>query len=405
MDYNNWQSKKILDSKEHQDKIYRLLNNQNFIKRVNKTITLDDNKEYTEFISCSYLGLDQDPRVINGVSNNMSQTGVIFASSRTRMKYKELDTLEDILNQIFSANTVIFSTTHLTHLGLIPLIASGEMPSVQIAKNGCTFLLDQTVHASIQINRGLMQQFGNVEIVDFYNLTLLEQKLESIKSQSKTPLLFSDSVCSMGGMLPLEDILNLAKKYIGYLYLDDAHGMSIYGKNGAGYVIDKFNQLPSRLILATSLAKGFGVCGGVAVLPTSKDVEFVKTYCSTYMFSGTLINPLINACIESGKIHLSSDIIELQERLFKKTQLFDNLIKDKAKIINFGYRTPIRGILVGDEANAIENGLFLKEKGFLTVVATYPIRKKGQSILRVLICATHTDMEIERLCKVINLIL
>lgn len=399
---NNWQKAKILESRAHQEEIYKVLNNQNYIKRVNKKITLEDNKEYIEFISCSYLGLDQDLEVVNSAAKDIHDIGVVFSSARTRMKYKGLEDFENILNQIFSAHTVIFSTTHLTHLGLIPLIASGEMPSVKLDINGCSFLLDQIVHASIQINRGLMQQFGDVSIVDFHDFEQLEKAMQSIKAKSQTPLLFCDSVCSMGGILPLTKLLELTNKYSGYLYLDDAHGMSIYGKNGAGYVISHFGHLPKRVILATSLAKGFGTCGGVAVLSDTKDVEFIKTYCSTYMFSGTLVNPLINTCVASGNIHLSPKIYELQNQLSKNVKLFDSLVENKAKIINFGYNTPIRGIHIGNEAVAIKIGVSLKNSGFLTTVASYPIRKKGCAIVRIIICANHTHMEIKQLCNILN---
>lgn len=403
MSYNNWQKKKIINSKIHQEKIYQTLNNQNYIKRINKKITLDDKKEYIEFISCSYLGLDQDQRLLDSVANNINEAGIVFSSSRARMQYKGLAIFEDILNNIFEANTIVFSTTHLTHLGIIPLLASGEMPSMPLAKNGCVFLLDIAVHASIQINRGLMQQFGQVEILDFHDLSLLEKRLREITTNGQTPILFSDSICSMGGMMPLDELLDLTNKYYGYLYLDDAHGMSVYGKNGAGYVMHIFNHcIPDRLILTTSLAKAFGTCGGAVILKNKNDAQFVKRFCSTYMFSGTLVNSLINACIESGKIHLSTDIKQLQQKLFQKVALFDSLITEKSKIINLGTNTPIRGLIIGDEFTAIEKGLYLKNKGYLGTVATYPIRKKGEAIIRLSICANHTNNEIEEVCKIIN---
>ncbi len=265
---------------------------------------------------------------------------------------------------------------------------------------------DIAVHASIQINRGLMQQFGQVEMLDFHDLTVLEKKMQEIIANKQTPLLFSDSICSMGGVMPLDKLLDLSNKYNGYLYLDDAHGMSVYGKNGAGYVMQTFNHcIPERLILTTSLGKAFGTCGGVVIFKNKNDAQFVKRFCSTYMFSGTLVNSLINVCIESGKIHLSTDIKKLQQELLKKIAIFDNLIMKKSKIINLGNNTPIRGLIIGDEFTAIEKGLYLKDNGYLGTVATYPIRKKGEAIIRMLICANHTDKEIKQVCKIINYIL
>lgn len=403
---HNWQKKKIKASSTHQEKIYQSLNGHSFLERNGKKILLDDGKIYVEFLSCSYLGLDQEQRLLNSLTNNIDKCGLLFSSSRTRLKYKCIDIFEDMLNQIFNAYTVMFSSMHLTHLGLIPLLASGEVPGFEINRSGLIFLLDKSVHASIQINRGLMEQFGEVKLVDFNDLDLLEEKLKQAKSNALTPFLMSDSVGSMGGLLPITKLTNLVDKYSGYLYLDDAHGMSVIGKNGVGYAMTELGyNLSNRVILTTSLAKAFGTYGGVIVLPTQAGINFIKKYCSTYIFSGPPINPLINASIESAKIHLSSEIIILQQKLYVNLELFDNLISKHDKIINMGSTIPIRGIRIGKEITAINVGEFFKTSGFLINVAMYPTVGKGNSIIRLGICANHTKDEITNLCKIINSIL
>lgn len=332
MSKNNWVNNRISRSKVYQDRLFQSLNNQNFIKRRCKKVLLEDGKEYTEFLSCSYLGLDQDSRILSSTYKGLDQTGFLFSSARTRLKHKSFDILTESLNNIFNAHTVYFSSTHLVHLGIIPLLASGELPGFEIKKDRIIFLLDKNVHASIQINRGLMLQFGSVELVDFSNFELLKDKLIEINEASFTPLLFSDSVCSMGGVRDVIKLLTLANEYNGYLYFDDAHGMSVFGKNGSGYVLEKFNGvLPKRLLLATSLAKGFGTYGGVIVLPNELAVEFIKKYCTTYIFSGPPIIPLVNASIASAKIHLSSEITILQNKVLDKVQLFDKLFSGEKR--------------------------------------------------------------------------
>lgn len=49
--------------------------------------------------------------------------------------------------------------------------------------------------------------------------------------------LILDSVGSMGKIYNIKHITNLVYKYNGYAYFDDAHGMSILGRNGSGYVL------------------------------------------------------------------------------------------------------------------------------------------------------------------------
>lgn len=399
----NWQKIKIERSRLHQEKLATSLNNHNFVSRKNKTVLLEDGKKYIEFISCSYLGLDTDSSVIRSVCQDLDKIGIAFSSARTRLKSIKLDILEKLLNKIFSAHTVLFSSTHLAHLGCIPLLVSGACPGIEIKKNGPVFLIDKHAHASIQILQGIMEQFGKVEKVDCNDLKSLKAKLKEIYSKLQTPFILADSINSMGGFAPIQSLTSLAERYHAYLYLDDAHGMSILGKHGAGYVLEQLQYaFHPRLILTTSLAKAFGTYGGVIALPHQTMQNFIKMYASTYIFSGSPIYPLINASIQSARIHLSPKLDKLQKALFDNIQCFDRCIEKKDRIINLSQRIPIRGIRMGDEFKAIEAGLFLKKRGFLATVATYPVVEKGKSILRLNISAKHSRAAIVKLCSTLN---
>lgn len=401
----NWQKKKIENSHIHQEKITDLLNGKNFISRNQKNVLLEDGKTYIEYISCGHLGLDQHESLIKAVSHNIDKVGISFPAARTRLKHTGFNELEGLLNSIYNAHTVFFSSTHLAHLGFIPLLASGTLPGFEI-KTRPIFLLDSRVHASIQINRGLMEQFGEVRIIDFVDSELLCHELELAKNASVTPILMADSICSMGGVMPIQQLLDFAHQYQGYLYLDDAHGMSIHGKHGCGYVLETLNyNFSDKLILVSSLAKAFGTYGGIIAVSNKKTIEFIKIYCSTYIFSGQPIHPLLFASLESAKIHLSSELNELQTKLMTNIKAFDSLITKKTKILNLGTNFPIRGLMVGDELEAINKGILLKAHGILTTVAVYPTVPKGSSIIRMSVCANHTLEQIQLTCFKINEIL
>lgn len=51
------------------------------------------------------------------------------------------------------------------------------------------------------------------------------------------PFLILDSVGSMGKIYKIKNITALVYRYSGYIYFDDAHGMSIIGQKGSGYVL------------------------------------------------------------------------------------------------------------------------------------------------------------------------
>lgn len=399
---NSWQKIKLQQAREHQEKVFEDINGHSFIKRDAKQVLLTNGNSYTEFMSCGYLGLDQDKRLYSSFAKALEDSGMSFPAARHRLKYHGLDTLNDLLNEIYNAYSVVFSSTHMVHLGVLPLLASGELPGFPLTTSPA-FILDKNAHTSMQINIGLMQQFGITHRVMFNNLDLLEQTIKEVISKGYSPILMSDSVGSMGALYQVKELYEIAEKYNCYLYLDDAHGMSVYGKNGAGYVINEFNrELPSRVILISSLAKAFGTYGGLIIVKNPETIDFIKKYCSTYIFSGSLITPLIMSSIESAKIHLTSEINTLQQQLINNITLFDSLIDSQETILNYNLHTPIRALKVGNELKAIQHCEKLRNAGILTTVAMYPTVAKGEAIIRFGICANHTNEEIKKLCTLIN---
>lgn len=399
---SNWLKQKILASRTYQTEAFETINELVFKSRKGRQITLVDDTQLTEFVSCSYLGLDLDPRIIAAASDHLSQCGVTFPAARTRIKAQSFVILDELLDTIFcQGHTVTFSSLHTAHLGFIPLLGSGEMPSYPLKKNGILFIVDHTVHSSLQINRALMQQFGEFTAVDFQNEFSLLDQFKKAYQNHQTPIAIADSIGSMGGVAPVNYLFELAETYDGYVYLDDAHGTSVFGQRGCGYVLAQLNhRFHPRLILTSSLAKAFGAIAGVIVLPTQSDAEMVKRFCPTYMFGGPPALSIIDTAIASAKIHLTDEINVLQESLWDNVAYFDSLMQDH--MVNASISSPIRGILVGDEFKAIQFSRELKARGFILTTAMYPIVPKGKSMLRAALSAAHTREEIQSLSDTIK---
>jgi 7-keto-8-aminopelargonate synthetase-like enzyme len=397
--------KKILASKQYQSKAFEEINNLIIKSRKKRQIFLSDGTQLTEFMSCSYLGLDQDSRVVSS-STDITQYGVNFAVSRTRMRIETSLILEKLLNKIFLGHCVTFTSLHLVHLGMLPLLASGEMPSYPIKCNGPLFILDKTAHASIQINQGLMQQFGEVNRIDFNHPNKLEAQLQLAQTTKRTPIIIADGIGSMGGETPIQSIFKLADEYEAYVYLDDAHGVSVYGTHGCGYVLNELGYFHPRLILAISLSKAFGAHGAAVVLPTVDDEDITREFSIPYVFSNPLPAAIINSAIAAASIHLTDEIYTLQNSLQSKTSHFDKELACspiKSKIINHQTRSPIRGILIGEENKAIDITNRLRSQYQLAVTAAmYPTTAKGKAILRITLGADHRLSDIENLARRLN---
>lgn len=395
---NNWQSKKIQASKNHQTEAYKTVNELIFKKRKGKKVTLLDGTKVVEFVSCSYLGLDTDSRLTKSSLKNLKKYGTAFHSARTRFQPKSAIKLDSLLSKIYCDSfPVTFPTLHMAHQGFIPLLASGQLPNFPIKSEGPLFILDKTVHASIQINRGIMEQFSEVVLIDFQQIESVKKIFRKAFRTNKTPIAIADSIGSMSNITPIKELLNISHFYNGYVYLDDAHGTSVHGRHGCGYVLKQLNyQFPSHLILAVSLGKGFGVVGGALLLPKKEDSDFVKRFASTYIFSGPLPSSVIDAAISSAKIHLTDEIYQLQKKLWENVNYFDTLMH--GRITNMNIASPLRGIFIGDEFKAIRVAKELRQKGIAVTVAMYPTVPKNKSILRVAFSASHSRQDIKKLC-------
>lgn len=392
----NWQKRKIDRSLKYQTRVFsEHINELVVAKRDGKVITLDDGRKMVEFVSCSYLGLETHPTLKKAVIDAIERFGVQVSVARTRVKVDLFPQLEARLNQIMhGAHTLTFNAVTPCHIAVLPLLASGTLPHFTFSKKPY-FIMEKTAHATLQINRGLLQQFGDVVRIDFQDTARIEEAFRYAASQGLTPISVSDSVGSMGGVAPVAQIVRLAHQYDGYAYIDDAHGTSIYGDYGSGYVMACLgHRLNERIIIAGSLSKAFGSHGGFIACHAAETINFIKTYGTTYAFGGPPSLPGIAACVAAADLHLDGTVAARQEKLQNVIRYFDEVF-GKTEIVNRGTTMPIRGILIGNEDLAITMCKKLHDRGFATTVAMYPTVEEGHAILRCALSALHESGQID----------
>lgn len=392
----NWQRQKIRQSQKHQNEVFQSGANGLVIReRHGHHITLDDGSTLLPFNTCSYLGLEHDPRLTEAACESARKHGVQFATARTRLQAEPFPELETMLTRIFcGAPTLTFNSVTNAHLSMIPLLGSGEMPSFPLRQLGIYWIVDKTAHASMQILRALMEQFGDVKRVPFTDFDQVKSAFREATRRRMTPVTVSDSIGSMGGAVPVTEILQLCERYSGYAYIDDAHGTSVYGKNGCGYALDKLGHFHKRMILLSSLSKAFGAHGGAVSVPSVQDLEMVRRFGTTYIFGGPPCLPGVAAGVASARIHLSGEVHQLQERLWSNCQRLDQGLPD-CEVRNRGQRNPIRGIIIGDEMKTIAVTRQLQKQGFGVTAAMFPTVPAGEAMLRITLTAAYSPQEID----------
>nr|WP_252988854.1 hypothetical protein [Francisella noatunensis] len=157
---DNWFVKRFKRTENFLETSYKCARNT-FIKTTRKRITLTDNKDYLEFISCSYLGLHNDKEIINAIKNStdLDLQGFLFSSSRTRaVSQLENSVLEKLSKIFYPYSPLLLQNLHTAHLGVIPLLVSQIFPKMRTDKK-IHCILDKHSHQSLKILQGIIKQF------------------------------------------------------------------------------------------------------------------------------------------------------------------------------------------------------------------------------------------------------
>lgn len=371
------------------------------VSRKGKTLVLADGTTCTEFISCSYLGLESHPLLIQAARTALERFGIHLSASRSAMSPVYLRQLEGLLCDIYSgASVTVFTSTSNAHLGVLPLLGSGTMEGYPI-KRSVMWLVDRTAHASMQVLRGLLSQFGPVNRVDTQDIDGLKQTLMRCAKEQITPVLLIDGVGSMSGLLPTCELSELLQVWGGYLYIDDAHGISITGIHGAGYAFESLgHRLPENTLIAGSLSKAFGGAGGFIVLKSDYHAEQLRALANPLVFGHSISVPLQAANVASAQLHLSSNIASLQNALWQNVRRLDEQVDQQ--MMNATLRAPIRGVLFQTEQQGTAAASALRAAGIVVFPVFYPIVETGKAMLRCALSAVHTPEQVDTLARQLN---
>ncbi|WP_349253663.1 aminotransferase class I/II-fold pyridoxal phosphate-dependent enzyme [Bradyrhizobium sp. CB82] len=340
-----------------------------------------------DFARCSYLGLDNHPMIVAGAIEAIeSHRSLHWPSARTRLNFDLLGELEEGLSEIFRARVLAFSSGMLANLGAMPILASGQLTGGRRP----LIVFDRSARISLAYHKPLATDETRVKAILHNDLDALER----LCRENPVVAYVCDGVYSMGGYSPMKELRQLQERYGLFLYIDDAHGISIFGRKGEGFARSQFPEvLGGRTIIAASLAKGFGASGGVLMLGVADHEALFRRYSIPYAFSEAPNLAAVGAALGSCKIHRSAELGRRQRRLAQRIHVFDRRIATAEQ----GNALPIRNITVGSEANAIAIARGLLDCGFHTI----PSVRHGKAGLWLCITAEHEVRDIERLCDAI----
>src|SRR5439155_13181126 len=210
-------------------------------------------RRVTNFGSDSFLGLDQDARVQEAVVRGVRKWGTHNGASRAFSSVRANAEAEDrIAAWLGTEAALIYPSVTLANMGAVPgLVGRRDL-----------LVVDEQAHNSIQEGAKIARA-GGVRVLSFSHCDPadLGQVLRGA-GEYRVALVAIDGVYSMSGQLPPLHALNeVARRYNAVLYVDDAHGTGVLGRQGRGTVLDALGDYDNTFVVG-SLSKAFSCAGG-----------------------------------------------------------------------------------------------------------------------------------------------
>lgn len=357
-----------------------------------RRVTLDD-RFLVNFASCSYLGLEVDPRLKAAAVNAVERFGTQFSSSRSFISAPPYEQLEELLGRLTGGTALVTANTTLAHLSALPVLV-GERDAV---------ILDHQVHHSVQLAvPQLRQQGAHVEFVRHGRIDLLEEMIRNLKDNHRHIWYLADGVYSMyGDLAAIEAMSWLLSEYEQLnLYIDDAHGISWRGRHGRGYALEELTRR-ERCVVAASLNKAFGAGGGALVFDDPDLCRRVRHCGGPMIFTGPIQPPILAAGIASAEIHLSDEIEQLQAELRERVRYANRLAAELDIPFANSCEVPIRFIAIGEIVAAYEMAEHLLERGLLVNAAVFPAVPAKRCGVRFTVTRHQTLPDIRRLLETV----
>lgn len=343
-------------------------------------------REVINFGSANYLGYDQHPEVIKASQEALAKLGAHAGCSRIFSSHFNIVALEQEISALVGSQaTMIGHNISQIHAGVIPALFSSE---------NSVLYVDRFAHTSI-FQACLIAKAKGAEIVrvDVADLKETQQKIQSTKKERNC--LFVDGVYSMQGHIPpLVQLSEMAKDENVILYVDDAHGVGVYGENGGG-VREEFNLSFENLLLVGSLQKAFGTYGGF-ICGEREVIEFLRSTSKAYIFSGTLQPSAVEGARKAVELCQTPEGRVLRQRL----KTVSSHVRVELRQLGFDVPlgdSPIVPVGIGLDLTTLMTGRKMFDLGMYVNSVTFPAVPQGQGVLRISLTALHSDSDIAAL--------
>ncbi|GAB2948524.1 glycine C-acetyltransferase [Nonomuraea fastidiosa] len=339
-------------------------------------------REVLNFCANNYLGLADDPRVIEAAKQALDRWGFGMASVRficgTQEVHKELESrLSDFLGM---EDTVLYSSCFDANGGVFETLLDAQDAVISDALNHASII------DGIRLSKAKRLRYANRDMAE------LESRLKEA-SDARRRLIVTDGVFSMDGYVaPLREICDLADRYDAMVMVDDSHAVGFVGPTGRG--TPELHGVTDRIdIITGTLGKALGGASGGYVSARKEICELLRQRSRPYLFSNSLAPVIASASLRI--LDLLETTSEARERLRANTVRFrEGMTKAGFDILPGDH--PIVPVMIGDAAEAAAMAERLLDLGIYVIGFSYPVVPHGQARIRVQLSAAHSPEDVDR---------
>ncbi|MBO7137343.1 MAG: glycine C-acetyltransferase [Bacteroidaceae bacterium] len=339
-------------------------------------------KEVLNFCANNYLGLSDNPRLIEGATNMMQKRGFGMSSVRficgTQDIHKQLEAA--ISDYFKTEDTILYAACFDANGGVFEPLFTEEDAIISDALNHASII------DGVRLCKAKRYRYANA------NMEELEKCLQEAQAQ-RFRIIVTDGVFSMdGNVAPMDKICDLAEKYDALVMVDESHSAGVVGKTGHG--VSELTDTYGRVDIYTgTLGKAFGGALGGFTTGRKEIIDLLRQRSRPYLFSNSLAPCIIGASLEVFKMLKESN--ELHDRLVENVTYF----RDKMMAAGFDIKptqSAICAVMLYDAKLSQVFAAKMQEEGIYVTGFYYPVVPKGEARIRVQLSAGHKREHLDK---------
>ncbi len=347
-----------------------------------------EGREVINFAANDYLGLANDPRLIDAVRQSLSHSGWGAAASPLVVgRSDEHALLERELARFEQAEAaLLFSSGFAANVGTVTaLVGPGDV-----------VFSDELNHASIV--DGCRLSRAGVCIYPHRDTAALAKLLA--QTEARRRLIVTDTLFSMDGDLaPLDALAELATRSGAMLMIDEAHATGVFGAQGRG-VSETFGPAVEQRIdiKVGTLSKALGSSGGF-VSGSRALITWLANRARAYVFSTAA--PAATATAARAALSIVQSEPARRVELLARSAALRQTLAERG--FDLGPSTSqIIPIIIGEAERAAALAQRLFAAGLFVPAIRPPSVPSGRSLLRISLSYAHTPEMIDRLVQALE---